>query len=299
MSTTILGKWLSISLSVLLTVVLFWSIGGGYIWGSIYGAVGLVLSMAQFTLPSRIREQHQTGNHAALLALVILFFALQAVSLLASIGSLSASLDNIKTESQLHSQQRVLLLRQIQQEQDRVDIWNSYERPSDANNAQTTITALREELANLPVYENTNALAMVDTLSGLTGVSSKAVAGSVYLVLSILLDACAVYFILTDQARSKTTFSLSKPVTLPQPSQPQEEPQEQTETIVLDTPYKAIIEGTCRLSVRSIRNHYGVGTSKAYQILEQLLTAGLIEKDDKTNRYTLTHAAKGQLTIQN
>lgn len=282
MNILLLGRWLSVSLSVLLTVVLFGSLGGGLLWGTVYGAIGLVLSLAQFSLPERVREQASHGQTGALLGTVTLFLALQVVSLGASIGSLSASLDTVQQEVAVVSQQRSLLLRQVDQELERVETWNRYDQPSKAGDSLARISALRDELAALPMVENTNALSLVTTLSTLSGYSHAVVAGAVYVVLSVLLDACAVYFLLSPTGNTvlpAVTRTTTATVTLEE--QPGLLPDE------VPSQYQAILDGVCQLSVRAIMSHYRVGSRGAYAILNQLQLSGRIEKDATTNRYRL------------
>ena len=286
MSIILLGRWLSVSLSVLLTVALFGSLGSGLLWGTVYGAVGLVLSLAQFSLPERVRSHHRHSDNGALLGTVTLFLALQVVSLGASVGSLSASLGNLQQEASVVSQQRDLLLRQVDQELERVETWNRYDQPSKASDTLVRIDALRDELATLPVVQNSNAISLVDTLATMTGYSPQAVAGAVYVVLSVLLDACAVYFLLSGTGNTgntplpAVTHRATATVTLEeQPSllpEPEEVPQ-----------YQAILDGVCQLSVRAIMNHYRVGSRGAYAILNELQGMGQVEKDETTNRYRL------------
>ena len=286
-----IGKNLAVSLSVLLTVALFYSIGGSPFWGAVYGVVGLVLSIAQFSLPKKVLLFNKTGQDAPFWWCVILLVLLQVVSLAASVGSLSASLDNIRQESEQVAMDRQLLLRQIKQEQDRVDVWNQYDRPSKADEAQAAISTLRAELAALPRVENTNAVALVDDVAQMTGFSEKVAAGSFYIALSVLLDACAVFFILADAKPVRVVVQEHQDHWQEQKEE-QEQPQEQPETLFIETPYQAIFEGVCRLSVRGICKHYGIGTEKAYTMLDELQTKGLIAKDDQRNRYVFTEKAR-------
>ena len=271
------GQWLSVSLSVVLTVVLFSSLGHTPVWVAVYGAIGLVLSITQFSLPMQMRNSYRNGQTALLLGLGTLFLLLQVVSLSASVGSLSASLGQVSAQGH---DQRALLLRQIQQEQDRVAVWNDYEKPSKANQSQALIRELRAELKALPVPVYSSALSLVTTLASLTGYAWKTVASVLYIVLSVLLDACAVYFLLLPSMSQTITVQEHRPVQ-----------QELLEDSV-DIPYQAIVTGVCKLSVRSIMDHYGIGSSKTYDILRQLQDQGLVIKDQQTNRYRLTEKAE-------
>ena len=161
--------------------------------------------------------------------------------------------------------------------------------PAGAEASQVLIGELREELAALPVVEAGNALSLVNTLSHMSGVQADTVASAVYVLLSVLLDACAVFFLL---AGSPVRESRKEPVVMSEPvSEPVQEELIDSETPDLTVPYKAIFDGICKLSVRSIRNHYQVGTRGAYDIINKLQSQGLIKKDDTTNRYQLTESA--------
>lgn len=279
-----LARWLSVSLSVLLSVALFYSIAGGVAWGVVFGLIGFVLSVAQFCLPLHIRAYVQNRQPAAVVGCSALLVCLQVVSLAASVGGLGGSLDSVRATIDNIETRRALIVRQIEQEQARVDVLINYDRSTKAEPIQENITALRAELAALPVVDNARAVSLVDTLATVAGVDATTAASAVYIVVSVLLDAVAVFFILSGTNRAAVTLA-------PAPVTAGNVEQEQAELFEIETPYTAIVSGVCRLSVRAIRSHYGVGTDKAYQIIDDLTAAGFVVKDSQTNRYRLTEKA--------
>ena len=283
-------RWLSVSLSVLLSVALFYSIAGGVLWGVVFGLVGFVLSIAQFYLPLHIRAYIKNSNPAAVVGCSTLLLCLQIVSLAASVGGLGGSLDSVRGNIDNLETRRALIVKQIEQEQKRVDVLVSFDRASKAAPIQENITALRAELSALPDVANARAVSLVDTLANVAGVDAKTAASSIYIVVSVLLDAVAVFFLLAGTTNSGFLPLSPQPVTLELDTVQATRPK-QGQLFEIETPYTAIVSGVCRLSVRAIRQHYGIGTEKAYKILDDLTAAGLVEKDSQTNRYRLTEKA--------
>lgn len=272
-------RFVLIFLSLVATFLFLVGIGSGI--GSVFFAItGTVTQAAALVfLPKLINHAWSTERYSVLLTSVTALLAVLVISVTGSASVLSGLIEKDIRAAHEYDQ----LTQLVHLKQKAADRYVAMDRIKvDAKPLFAEIERLNTKIAALPEPSGFYLAA-----KRIAGNQANTLITVTILLLAMLLDAVIVLLGITMESVKHVTQADRGNTTSFEPLHLDTE-----SSFVLDCRYRAVLEGVCRLTLGGIRQHYKVGTAGAYKIIDQLKQAGLIEKDEASNRYVLTDQAK-------
>ncbi|MDE1465336.1 hypothetical protein [Spartinivicinus poritis] len=216
------GATLSVTLSIALSVLLFWSISENNYYSALFAGLALAFELAKFMALPEIARRKQRKDWAGALSATLLFITLATASILGSIGGLQSDTQRVQANIAQQEQKRVslieqrqLLLDEIAENQKAIDKYISLNRIKNfAQPLQEKNKALRQQASELQDKINTVGVAHETPMTALLGAIATAVSEDkatvqvyVFILLAVLLDLVASFFI--ELIREENQFKAS------------------------------------------------------------------------------------------
>ncbi|WP_163837006.1 YrzE family protein [Spartinivicinus ruber] len=239
------GATLSVTLSIALSVLLFWSISENNYYSALFAGLALAFELAKFMALPEIARRKQRKDWMGALSATLLFVTLATASILGSIGGLQSDTQRVQANIAEQEQKRVslieqrqLLLDEIAENQKAIDKYIALNRIKNfAQPLQQKNKALRQQAADMQEQINTVGVAHETPMTALLGAIATAVGKDkatvqvyVFILLAVLLDLVASFFIelIREENQFKASLVKKKPqatkmeegVTPPKPRKP-------------------------------------------------------------------------------
>ncbi|MDE1465840.1 hypothetical protein [Spartinivicinus poritis] len=108
------GASLRVTLSIALSVLLFWSISENNYYSALFAGLALAFELAKFMALPEIARRKQRKDWAGALSATLLFITLATASILGSIGGLQSDTQRVQANIAQQEQKRVSLIEQRQ-----------------------------------------------------------------------------------------------------------------------------------------------------------------------------------------
>lgn len=205
-----LGTTLTCTISIVLSVLLFWSISESFYFSCLFAALAISFELAKFMALAEIGHRWRCENKLGSLTATLLFLVLAGTSILGSIGGLNSDTEAAKARLAEIEQQRSGLQLQIKSLQSQIEQNNkaieryielnrikNYAQPLQTENQKLReeISGLQKQLNTLPEERETSMLAMLHALATAFKVDVEKVQAWSFIVLSVLLDVVAGFCI--------------------------------------------------------------------------------------------------------
>ncbi|MDE1466067.1 hypothetical protein [Spartinivicinus poritis] len=201
---------------------MFWSISENNYYSALFAGLALAFELAKFMALPEIARRKQRKDWAGALSATLLFITLATASILGSIGGLQSDTQRVQANIAQQEQKRVslieqrqLLLDEIAENQKAIDKYISLNRIKNfAQPLQDKNKALRQQAAELQDKINTVGVAHETPMTALLGAIATAVGEDkatvqvyVFILLAVLLDLVASFFI--ELIREENQFKAS------------------------------------------------------------------------------------------
>ena len=216
------GATLSVTLSIALSVLLFWSISENNYYSALFAGLALAFELAKFMALPEIARRKQRKDWTGALSATLLFITLATASILGSIGGLQSDTQRVQANIAQQEQKRVslieqrqLLLDEIAENQKAIDKYISLNRIKNfAQPLQEKNKELRQQAADLQdkisavgVAHETPMTALLGAIATAVGEDKATVQVYVFILLAVLLDLVASFFI--ELIREENQFKAS------------------------------------------------------------------------------------------
>lgn len=216
------GASLSVSLSIALSVLLFWTISENLYYSVLFAGIAVVLELAKFMALPEIARRKQRQDWVGMLSTGLLFLILASASILGSIGGLQSDTQRVQASIMQQTQkrealieQRQLLLNEIAENQQAIDRYialnriKHYAQPLQAKNQtlREQVTVLQHQIDAVGVAHETAMTALLGAIATALDEDKATVQVYVFILLAVLLDLVASFFI--ELIREENHFKAS------------------------------------------------------------------------------------------
>lgn len=233
------GASLSVTLSVALSVLLFWSISENIFYGVLFAGIALVLELCKFMALPEIAYRKQRKDWMGTLSATLLFLVLASASILGSIGGLQSDTHRVEAGIAQQQQKRVameeerrLLLDEVAENQQAIDKYialsmiKNFAQPLQEKNRLLRQQAadVQAQINELSITHETAMTALLGAIATALGKDKAVVQVYVFVLLAALLDLVAGFFISLIREENQFKASLanadqkSESVTHPEPN---------------------------------------------------------------------------------
>ena len=219
------GATLSVTLSIALSVLLFWSISENQYYSALFAGLALAFELAKFMALPEIARRKQRKDWTGALSATLLFITLATASILGSIGGLQSDTQRVQANIAQQEQKRVslieqrqLLLDEIAENQKAIDKYISLNRiknfaqPLQEKNKKLRqqATELQDKISAVGVAHETPMTALLGAIATAVGEDKATVQVYVFILLAVLLDLVASFFIELIREENQFRASLKK-----------------------------------------------------------------------------------------
>ena len=193
---TRIGSTLSTATSTTMTVALMASLGAGFFGSLLMACAGLGFELLKWSSWKDAWSSHYSGKTDRRNILAILCGVSVVLSVAASVATARSGLAENASGYLEATQQKEMILSQIEQRQKAIDICLAANRVSlCAKPIQKEVSRLQSELKQISIPSPDEATALVSEVSTVTGLAFKESATAVIGLISIMLDASGLYFL--------------------------------------------------------------------------------------------------------
>ena len=241
------GATLSVTLSIALSVLLFWSISENNYYSALFAGLALAFELAKFMALPEIARRKQRKDWMGAVSATLLFLTLATASILGSIGGLQSDTQRVQANIAQQEQKRVSLIEQRQllldetaENQKAIDKYialnriKNFAQPLQEKNKELRqqATELQDKISAVGVAHETPMTALLGAIATAVGEDKATVQVYVFILLAVLLDLVASFFIelireenqfkasLVKKPQASKTKPVEQGVTPPKPRKP-------------------------------------------------------------------------------